>query len=320
MNHFIQIMKKDIKWFFQWKLLLLIFVPLIFYTLYIHFIYAKHDIKPWKVIIINEKELSPNSEKKDRTLSTFHTLEEESILLETSQEDNKIFYKPLGPLNNDEFIKRYTFSQGLKTNDSFEIIGSFSREEKLKREMTCEVIFFEILAIIFMGVTSIILKEKEIGVLYLHQVMPQSFYPYILSKFFIFMIVNNILTTAMIILNIGLHGLSILSKGWIDITLISGYSILGSHILGILCKDFKQFGIIYTFLILLGLSPVFLVANTKVQWELMRFNPVYIMYMSLKNNFFPLKNLSIDYYILGFFGFIFLLLMTNNILEKKVGG
>ncbi len=67
-----------------------------------------------------------------------------------------------------------------------EIVGGNTVEMKLRREITCELLFIEIVAVGFLGIASVLFKEKQMGVIRVHAIMPLPKSLFIFSKIFLF--------------------------------------------------------------------------------------------------------------------------------------
>ncbi|MDO5715913.1 MAG: hypothetical protein Q4P25_04985 [Tissierellia bacterium] len=300
MANFWQLMKKDLQFIWNYKFIVLLIIPIIMYSAYINLIYSKHDIEPVEV------HLSTKEPK------------ENAVFIENIGEQLKISFISSKSAINDELLKRFALTKLEKSqNGSYEVIGKFSRPEKLQREMVCEVLFFEMVAIILIGSASILFKEKNMGALKLYRVLPISFLPFIFSKLLIFTTINFLLSIFLIILNIGIeHLISIISKAYIDIFIISTITLLLSHIFAIIFKDFKQFGIFYAFMMIFMTTPVFLAANTPIDWNWIEYYPVYKRYISLKTSFFENSFHSWKDILISLFIIFILLFLTNHLAKN----
>ena len=59
-----------------------------------------------------------------------------------------------------------------KSQTAPEIAGKDNKEMKSRREITCEFLFFELAAVGFLGLASMLFKEKQMGVIRVHGVLP----------------------------------------------------------------------------------------------------------------------------------------------------
>lgn len=67
-----------------------------------------------------------------------------------------------------------------------EAVGGNTPEMKQRREITCELLFIEIVAVGFLGIASVLFKEKQMGVIRVHAIMPLPKSLFIFSKVFLF--------------------------------------------------------------------------------------------------------------------------------------
>ena len=53
-----------------------------------------------------------------------------------------------------------------------EVLGTNTPEQKARKEITCELLFFELSAVGFLGIAAVLFKEKSMGVVRVHAVLP----------------------------------------------------------------------------------------------------------------------------------------------------
>ena len=53
-----------------------------------------------------------------------------------------------------------------------EVLGANTPEQKARKEITCELLFFELAAVGFLGIAAVLFKEKSMGVIRVHAVLP----------------------------------------------------------------------------------------------------------------------------------------------------
>lgn len=294
----------------SWQFILLILGSLLLYSGYINFIYSKQDIKPNKIILSSEI-----NSKKDEVLDN------DGIIIDNKNTPKKISLYETGNKNRDKFLSLYSIASS-KNNiieSDVEEIGENSREEKLRKEMSCEVLFFEIVAVVFLSVTSLLFKEKNMGTMKVYTVVPSNNFLFILSKLVLFLLLNLIFTILIIGINIGILEIpSIFIKSFLHIGILSIIMTLISHICVFIFRDFKQFGLAYAFIIIIMTAPVFLVANTAIHWNWIEYYPLYILYMAMKDGFFNIITKSFSYYSLSIGVIISLAYITNRIMKKEL--
>ena len=82
-------------------------------------------------------------------------------------------------------------------------VGVNTPELKQRKEITCELLFIEIVAVGFLGIASVLFKEKQMGVIRVHAVLPLKKSLFILSKIVIFLSADLIFAALMTVFNIG---------------------------------------------------------------------------------------------------------------------
>ena len=87
-----------------------------------------------------------------------------------------------------------------------EIVGSNTLEMKQRREITCELLFIEIVAVGFLGIASVLFKEKQMGVIRVHAIMPLKKSLFLFSKVFLFMLTDLVFAVLMTLFNVGFAG------------------------------------------------------------------------------------------------------------------
>lgn len=68
------------------------------------------------------------------------------------------------------------------TGSAPEIIGTNTPEQKVRKEITCELLFFELAAVGFWGIAAVLFKEKSMGVIRVHAILPVRKDLFLLSK------------------------------------------------------------------------------------------------------------------------------------------
>ncbi len=197
------------------------------------------------------------------------------------------------------------------------IIGEYTQKGRRLREMASEVLFFEIIAVGFLGIVALFFKEKEMGVFHVLGVLPAPIWKELLIKLGVFWLCDMLFTVLLIIINFSFSEAITLWRILFPITLLSlSMTILGL-IASLICKSFKQFGVIYTVLIILLSTPIFLVANTSLEIPGIKYNYLYLIYIRIKDLFFG-GSLVIDSFYLFFIGSLVILGWGAYMWYKKV--
>ena len=201
-----------------------------------------------------------------------------------------------------------------------EIVGSNTLEMKQRKEITCELLFIEIVAVGFLGIASVLFKEKQMGVIRVHAIMPLPRNLFIFSKIFLFLLADLIFAALMALFNVGLAGLgSILPAVLIQTAILSLIMALSGFGCTMVFKDFKQFSLAYLVIALFVATPVFLSANTSIKMAWIDYHPFYHVYMGLKNAFFGTPVTSPAYYICALCAIILLCGIVGAVFRKEMG-
>ena len=302
---FLFLLKKDFKLMLSGKFFLLMLGSLILYSCYINLVYVKLDAEIYPVYIYDPMEVQTNVPKDIIVVDSISELKSYivdgfSVGINLSDSTPKILMTTSGQSSTDTHRAAYALSLlSLEDNETTEIIGNNTKEMKNRLEMVCEFIFFELVAVGFLGLASIIFKEKQMGVIRVHGILPINKTAFILSKICLFLVADFIFVILLTIGNIGLStALSILP----NVLVQTGIMSLIISLIGLFCaiqlKDFKQFSLLYVILSIFILSPVFLAGQTDITFEFIKFHPIYYLFMAMKNSFFAFENQHLLYYII----------------------
>ena len=147
-------------------------------------------------------------------------------------------------------------------NAIIQINDKDTSEIKQRKDMTCEILFFEIVAIGFLGIASLLFKEKQMGVMRITGILPVKRSLFILSKIFAFFICDLCFTVLLVVFNIGfLEGIKILPQVLVQASILSIIMSLVGIGCSMLLRDFKQFSLIYLVVAVFIITPIFLSAN-----------------------------------------------------------
>lgn len=201
-----------------------------------------------------------------------------------------------------------------------EAVGSNTPEMKQRREITCELLFIEIVAVGFLGIASVLFKEKQMGVLRVHAIMPLEKGLFIFSKVLLFLLTDLVFAVLMTLFNIGpAEAGSILSAILIQTAILSLIMALTGFVCTMLLKDFRQFSLAYLAIALFVATPVFLSANTSIKMAWIDRHPFYHVYMGLKNAFFGMPVTSPVYYFCAVCAIILLFGIAGTAFCKEMG-
>ncbi len=201
-----------------------------------------------------------------------------------------------------------------------ERVGSNSPEMKKRKEITCELLFIEIVAVGFLGIASVLFKEKQMGVIRVHAIMPFRRSLFVFSKVFLFLLSDLVFAVLLTLVNVGLAETGeILPAILIQTAILSLIMALTGFGCAMLLKDFRQFSLAYLVIALLASTPVFLAANTSIKMTWILYHPFYHVYMGLKNAFFGVTVASPVYYICAVCAIILLFGITSAAFRREMG-
>lgn len=187
-----------------------------------------------------------------------------------------------------------------KTVSRAERIGSYNKEQRSRREIAAEFLFFEISAVGFLGLASLLFKEKQMGVIRVHGILPVSKSAFILSKLSLFVLSDLAFTILLTWINVGIvDSLSILLPLLIQAGILSMIMAFVGFFCAVRLPDFKQFSLFYLVLAVFITTPVFLAGQTGISWKWISFHPMYHLFMAIKSAYFGSMEDSLPYYLIS---------------------
>lgn len=200
------------------------------------------------------------------------------------------------------------------------IAGANTLESKQRKEMCSELLFIEIIAVGFMGIAAVLFKEKQMGVIRVHAVLPFKKGLFITAKLTVFLLSDLIFAVLMTVLNIGVSDtVVILPAVLVQTAVLSLIMALTGFGCTMMLKDFRQFSLAYVVIIIFASAPVFLSANTSVKMSWINLHPFYHVYMGLKNACFGTPVTNPVYYICSVCGIAILFLIVQTAFRKEMG-
>lgn len=189
---------------------------------------------------------------------------------------------------------------GEKETCAVQAVGRYTPEEKQRREITCELLFFEITAVGFLGIAAVLFKEKSMGVIRLQGVLPVKKGLFLLSKAAVFLVCDlgfALLLTGLNLSRVPFAGAASVLPGVLAQTaLLSLIMSLFGLICAMVLRDFRQFTLAYLLITVFAASPVFMAANMAIRPGWIVFHPFYHIYMGLKNAYFQTPGEGAGYY------------------------
>ena len=326
-KNFISLFKKDCQMMIAGKFFLLAAGSLFLYTLFIHFGYIKFmKAEMYHVYLYDPQGTQPQAsdlvypvtslEELDQALVTDTT----SIGIDASSgTPNIILY--YGSEKVDRHRADYARSLLYPDNGyTAKTVGVNTPELKQRKEITCELLFIEIVAVGFLGIASVLFKEKQMGVIRVHAVLPLKKSLFILSKIVIFLSADLIFAALMTVFNIGVADtIHILPAVLVQTAILSLVMALAGFGCTMVLNDFKQFSLAYLVIAVFAATPVFLAANTSIKMAWIGWHPFYQIYMGLKNAYFGTPVKDPVYYICAACGIAVLLIMIQIAFRREMG-
>lgn len=318
--------KKDCRMLMSGKFFLVALGSLVLYTLFINFGYVKFmDAQLYNVYLYDPAGTQAEVSSIARPVSSLEELntalasDTNGVGIDASgKTPHVLFYAATEKADRH----RTDYALSLLSpdgNDTAKIVGSNSPEMKQRREITCELLFIEIVAVGFLGIASVLFKEKQMGVIRVHAVMPLHKSLFVCSKIMLFLITDLVFAALMVLFNVGLGGMSVLPAVLVQTAILSLIMALAGFGCTMLLRDFKQFSLAYLVIALFAATPVFLAANTSVKMAWIDYHTFYHVYMGLKNAFFGVPTTSLVYYAGAIGAIILLFILVEAAFRKEMG-
>lgn len=304
-NGFFNLLKKDLKMMLSGKFFLLAVLSLMLYSCYINFIYVNIEQENFNVYLYDPKNLNTQNSEYLKAVNSRTELENicadrSSIGVDFSENTPEIYMLSSGLDTMDNY--RAAWAEAVlsgQTQGSSEIIGAYNKEQKSRREITAEFLFFEISAVGFLGLASMLFKEKSMGVIRVHGILPVSKAAFILSKLLLLLASDLVFTALLTFINVGVsEGISILPQVLIQAGILSLIMSPIGFFCAVWLPDFKQFSLVYLVLAIFITTPVFLVGQTGVEWKWIIFHPMYHLFSAIKSAYFGSTATSLPYYFI----------------------
>ena len=200
-----------------------------------------------------------------------------------------------------------------------EVLGTNTPEQKARKEITCELLFFELAAVGFLGIAAVLFKEKGMGVIRVHAILPLQKDLFLLSKLAVFLFSDLVFAVLLTLLNTGLaDGAAVLPAVLLQTAILSLMMALVGLLCALLLKDFRQFTLAYLVIAIFAATPVFLSANTSVKFDWINYHPFYHVYMGLKNAYFGTV-VSPFYYVSAVGTIVLLFLAVRLAFHREIG-
>ena len=299
---------------------------LVLYTAYVNLGYIRFmQMSPYNVYLYDPAGTQTEKSPVVQTVSTMEDMDAallsdaNGVGLDASAGDVRVVLYP-GAEHIDHHRADYALSLlQPAVSPSPEVLGTNTPEQKARKEITCELLFFEIAAVGFLGIAAVLFKEKGMGVIRVHAILPLRKDLFLLSKLAVFLLSDLVFAVLLTLLNTGLaDGTVVLPAVLIQTAILSLMMALVGLLCALLLKDFRQFTLAYLVIAIFAATPVFLSANTSVKFDWINYHPFYHVYMGLKNAYFG-SAISPVYYV-GAIGTIVLLFLAVRLaFHREIG-
>lgn len=294
---FFTLLKKDCQMLMSGKFFLMAAVFLALYTVYVNFGYVRFmQMPPYNVYLYGPAGTQAEKSSLVQTVSSPEALDAalradaNSVGLDAHTSSVQVvLYAGAEPIDRHRADYALSLLQP-SVSRAPKVTGIHTPEQKARKEITCELLFFELTAVGFLGIAAVLFKEKSMGVIRVHAVLPLRSDLFLLSKLFIFLISDLGFAALLTLLNVGLsEGTAVLPAVLLQTAGLSLIMTLTGLLCSLLLKDFRQFTLAYLMIALFAATPVFLSANTSIKFDWISLHPFYHVYMGLKNAFFGMK-------------------------------
>ena len=323
---FCALFKKDCRMLVSGKFFLMTIGFLVLYTAYVNLGYIRFmQMPPYNVYLYvpagTQTEKSPlvqivsSMEDMDTALLS----DANGVGLDASAEEVQVvLYK------GAEHVDRHRADYALSllrpsVSPAPEVLGTNTPEQKARKEITCELLFFELAAVGFLGIAAVLFKEKGMGVIRVHAILPVQKDFFLLSKLAVFLLSDLAFAMLLTLLNVGLaDGVAVLPAVLLQTAILSLMMALVGLLCALLLKDFRQFTLAYLVIAIFAATPVFLSANTSIKFDWIGYHPFYHVYMGLKNAYFG-TDISLAYYVGAVGALLLLFLVVQLAFHREIG-
>ncbi len=326
-KNFCSLFKKDCQMMIAGKFFLVAFGSLIIYTLFINYGYIHY----MNDRLCNVYLYDPQGTQQEVSGLVYPVASSEELNAVLSSDTNGVgidassgtpdivFY--YGSEKSDNHRADYALSLLHQENKyTAQITGTNTLESKQRKEMCCELLFIEITAVGFLGIASVLFKEKQMGTIRVHAVLPFKKGLFIIAKLTVFLLSDLIFAVLMTVFNIGVSDAAvILPAVLVQTAILSLIMALMGFGCTMMLNDFRQFSLAYVVIVIFASAPVFLSANTSVKMAWIDLHPFYHIYMGLKNACFGTPVINPVYYICSVCEIVILFLIVQTAFHKEMG-
>ena len=323
---FCALFKKDCRMLVSGKFFLMAIGFLVLYTAYVNLGYIRFMQMPlYNVYLYDPAGTQTEKSPLVQTVSSLKAMDTALLsdangvgLDASAGEVRVVLYK--GAEHVDRHRADYALSL-LQPSDSHApaVLGKNTPELKARKEITCELLFFELAAVGFLGIAAVLFKEKGMGVIRVHAILPVRKDLFLLSKLAVFLLSDLAFAVLLTLLNVGLNdGAAVLPAVLLQTAILSLMMALVGLLCALLLKDFRQFTLAYLVIAIFAATPVFLSANTSIKFDWIGYHPFYHIYMGLKNAYFG-TGISLSYSVGAVSVIVLLFLVVRLAFHREIG-
>ncbi len=324
-ERFFSLTKKDFKMMLSGRFFLLALLSLVLYSCYINFVYVDLEQESYHIYLYDPQNLHLEQSEYITKVNNRQELEAVcadrlSVGIDLSGDTPEIYLLSSGTDTTDRYrtVWAETVLSG-ETNGNTEIIGAYNKEQKSRREITAEFLFFEISAVGFLGLASMLFKEKQMGVIRVHGILPVNKSAFILSKLSLLLLSDLVFTVLLTWLNVGVSdSFPILPAILVQAGILSLIMALAGFFFAIWLPDFEQFSLFYLVLAIFVTTPVFLAGQTGISWQWIAYHPMYHLFTAMKSAYFGSATTSLPYYFACFGTLALLFGIAHHILSREM--
>ena len=323
---FCALFKKDCRMLASGKFFLIAIGFLVLYTAYVNLGYVRFmQTEPYNVYLYDPAETQTAKSSLVQTVPSMENMDA-ALLADTNGVglDANTGTVRVVLYAGAEHVDRHRIDYALSllrpsAGSTPEIIGTNTPEQKARKEITCELLFFELAAVGFLGIAAVLFKEKSMGVIRVHAILPLRKGLFLLSKLAVFLLSDLVFAVLLTLLNVGVaDGAAILPAVLLQTAILSLMMALVGLLCALLLKDFRQFTLAYLLIAVFAATPVFLSANTSVKFDWIGWHPFYHVYMGLKNAYFGTA-VSPIYYAGAVGSIVLLFLAVRFAFQREIG-
>ena len=208
-KRFFALFRKDCRMLASGKFFLMAIGFLVLYTAYVNLGYIRFmQMEPYNVYLYDPAGTQAEKSPLVQTVSSMEAMNAALLadangvgLNASAGEVQVILYK--GAEHVDRHRADYALSLLLPSaSRTPEVLGTNTPEQKARKEITCELLFFELAAVGFLGIAAVLFKEKGMGVIRVHAILPLRRELFLLSKLAVFLLSDLAFAILLTLLNL----------------------------------------------------------------------------------------------------------------------